>query len=120
MAARAKYTGPVEALALYDALVDGVPDVDRKGASRPYTSRNGHMFSFLDPDGLFALRLPAAARDAFLTEFPTEPVYQYGAHMKEYVEVPAQLLKDTEALRDWFVQSYDYIGTLPANPTTRS
>ena len=43
--------------------------VERKGATMPYTSRNGHMFSFLDPGGSMALRLSADDRDAFLSRY---------------------------------------------------
>ncbi len=50
----------------YDALVATHPDVERKGAATPYTSMNGHMFSFLTPDGTLALRLSAADREAFV------------------------------------------------------
>jgi hypothetical protein len=32
----------------------------------PYTSLNGHMFSFLTETGTMALRLPAGEREAFL------------------------------------------------------
>ena len=38
---------PAEKLALYEKLVATNPDVARKGAKTPYTSLNGHMFSFL-------------------------------------------------------------------------
>ena len=48
-----------ESLALYERLVATNPEVERKGATMPYTSVNGHMFSFLGKDGGVALRLPA-------------------------------------------------------------
>ena len=34
-------------LASYEALVATGPGVERKGKTMPYTSVNGHMFSFL-------------------------------------------------------------------------
>ena len=34
-------------LKYYTQLIETNPDVDRKGASMPYTSLNSHMFSFL-------------------------------------------------------------------------
>jgi len=34
-------------LALYEKLVATNPKVERKGATMPYTSLNGHMFSLL-------------------------------------------------------------------------
>ena len=37
----------------------------------PYTSVNGHMFSFLTPDGSLALRLAAPDREAFIERYRT-------------------------------------------------
>ncbi len=54
-----KATGvPAEKLALYEKLVAANPNVERKGATMPYTSLNGHMFSFLTETGTVAIRLP--------------------------------------------------------------
>lgn len=39
-----------ERLAIYDSLVEQCPRFDRKGKSVPYTSANGHMFSFINKD----------------------------------------------------------------------
>lgn len=84
----------------------------------PYTSRNGHMFSFLDPTGVMALRLNAEDRTEFLTEYQSMIAEQHGRPMKEYVVVPADLLEDTETLRGWFDRSHQWIGTLVPKPTT--
>ena len=51
-----------ESVALYDALLATKPEIKRKGATMPYTSVNGNMFSLLTPDGTLALRLPEAER----------------------------------------------------------
>ena len=51
-----KYGGPVRWLELYTEVVGGNPDTEAKGAKNPYTSRNGPMFSFIDPEGVMALR----------------------------------------------------------------
>jgi hypothetical protein len=51
MAPKPTFEGPSAALNLYEAGVATNPEVDRKGAKTPCTSRNGHMFSFLDPTG---------------------------------------------------------------------
>ena len=40
--------GP-ERIAQYDRLIRSIAGVERKGAKMPYTSVNGHMFSFLSP-----------------------------------------------------------------------
>ena len=42
-----KATGvPAAKLSLYEKLVATNPRLERKGSTTPYTSRNGHMFSF--------------------------------------------------------------------------
>jgi TfoX/Sxy family transcriptional regulator of competence genes len=106
-------------LALYEKLVATNPKVERKGATMPYTSLNGHMFSLLTKEGWLALRLPSEAREAFLKKYQTKLCVQYGTVMKEYVEVPDALLKKTQELRKYFDQSYAYVGSLKPKPTTK-
>ena len=104
-------------LALYEELVATNPIVVRKGKTTPYTSRNGHMFSFLAKDGHVSLRLPAEEREAFLERYETEPSVQYGAVMKEYAVVPDDLLERTGELKPYFDASYAYVGSLKPKPT---
>jgi hypothetical protein len=110
---------PAESVALYDALLATNPGIDRKGATMPYTSINGNMFSLLTPDGTLALRLPAADRDAFLKRYDTALCVQYGVVMKEYVQVPASLLRNTRALAKYLDISYRYACSLKPKPTTK-
>ena len=42
---------PQDKLDLYDRLIDSHPDIERKGVSMPYTSLNGHMFTYLSKTG---------------------------------------------------------------------
>lgn len=44
----------------------------------PYTSLNGHMFSFLDKTGAMALRLPKDRRDEFIATYETGLAEQHG------------------------------------------
>src|SRR5262245_26496024 len=110
---------PVESVALYDALLTTIPEIERKGATMPYTSVNGNMFSLLTPDGTLALRLPAADREAFLKRHDAALCVQYGVVMKEYVQVPASLLRDTRALAKYLDISYRYACSLKPKPTTK-
>jgi hypothetical protein len=82
------YGGPPDRLVLYERLVLATPGVERKGATIPYTSRNGHMFSFLDATGSIALRLPPEARDEFLARYDSRLAEQHGHTMKEYAATP--------------------------------
>lgn len=119
MAAAKKNNIPAEKLDLYEKLVATVPDIERKGAANPYTSVNGHMFSYLNPSGTLALRLPKAELEKFLNKYNTTLFEAYGAVMKEYVTVPDALLKNTQALQPYFQMSVEYIRTLKPKPTTK-
>ena len=111
---------PADKLELYEKLLATNPRVQRKGATMPYTSLNGHMFSFLTKTGTLALRLPTEERDAFLKKYKTQLCEQYGTVMEEYVEVPDALLKKkTQELKKYFELSYAYVGSLKPKPTTR-
>ena len=114
------YTGPVEALAHYGAAIDASEsDAAIKGAKNPYTSRNGHMFSFLSPDGTLALRLSDELGEAFKAEYDSGPVMAYGSVMRGYVSVPDDLLADPAALAAWIDKAWTWIGSLPPKATKK-
>lgn len=114
------YPGPAEALDLYAAVVDASSsDIPLKGAKNPYTARNGHMFSFLDGDGVMALRMSDEQQEEFLERYKSGPVMQYGSVMRGYLSVPADLLEKTAELGAWFEKSYEWIGTLEPKPTKK-
>ena len=117
---KAAASAPAAKVALYEKLVAAFPGVTRKGATLPYTSLNGNMFSLLTPSGMLALRLSAEARDAFVAKYKTAPVVMYGAHMKEYVGVPDALLRKTSEVRKYFGMSVAYVGSLKPKPTSRA
>lgn len=110
--AKAKYTGPADRLELYEELVGSIPDVEQKGAANPYTSRNGWMQSFIDKQGAVSIRLGAGDRERFLDKFDTGLSVQYGSVMKEFAVVPDDLLERQDELREWFVKSWEWVGTL--------
>lgn len=114
------YTGPPKALEQYKAVVEASSgDAIVKGAKSAYTSRNGHMFSFLDAEGVMALRLSPELGDEFQSMYESGPVVQYESVMRGYVSVPPELLVKTHELTTWFDKAYDWIGTLPPKPTTK-
>jgi hypothetical protein len=110
---------PTDKLELYEELVRTNPKVERKGAANPYTSLNGHMFTYMNPAGSLALRLPEGERETFLKKYKTTLFEAYGVIMKEYVKVPESLLKNTKALQPYFLMSYEYIKTFKPKPTAR-
>jgi hypothetical protein len=114
-----KHSIPADKLDLYEKLVKTNPKVERKGAANPYTSLNGHMFTYLNASGSLALRLPEVEREKFLKKYKTTLFEAYGAVMKEFVTVPDSVLRDTRTLQRYFQLSYDYIKTLKPKPTKK-
>jgi hypothetical protein len=119
MSAAQKHNIPADKLELYEKLVATNPKVERKGAANPYTSLNGHMFTYLNPAGSLALRLPVDEREKFLKKYKTTLFEAYGAVMKEYVTVPESLLKNTKELAKYFALSYQYVGSLKPKPSKK-
>ena len=119
MAKQAPGSPPADKIALYDKLVATNPKVERKGATVPYTSLNGHMFSYLAKDGKLALRLPDEAREAFLKKYKAKLCEAYGRVQPEYVEVPDALLAATGELKKYFAISYEYVGSLKPKTTAK-
>ena len=117
--AKAKYTGPADKLELYESLVASVDGVERKGAANPYTSRNGHMTSFIDREGEISIRLATDDREEFMETYDSRISVQYGSEMKEFVVIPDALLEDLEAARQWFIRGWEWVGSLDPKPTKR-
>ena len=119
-AGRAKVAAvPAERLDQYERLVATQAGVQRKGATIPYTSVNGNMFSYLDASGALALRLSGPDRERFIAEHRTGLHEAYGHVQKEYVTVPDSLLATTDELAPWFAASHAYARSLKPKPTTR-
>jgi hypothetical protein len=110
---------PAECVFLYEKVLATIPEIERKGATMPYTSVNGNMFSLLTLEGILALRLPDGEREAFLNRYETTLVVQYGTVMKEYVSVPSDLLRNTTELAKHLVVSHRYALSLKPKPTTK-
>ncbi len=104
---------------LYRKLISAHPTIELKGKTTPYTSVNGHMFSFLSKEGDMGLRLSQTDRDAFIKEFNSKLMEQHGRIMKEYVEVPEGLIQNTEQLSKLLQNSFDYVSSLKPKPTKK-
>jgi hypothetical protein len=110
---------PADKLALYQKLVATNPEIECKGASMPYTSLNGHMFSFLMEDGTMALRLSDDGRAIFMRKYKSKLCEQHGRVLAEYVVVPNSLLKKTNELKKAYNASVIYIAALKPKPTAK-
>ncbi|HLY70624.1 MAG TPA: hypothetical protein VKR53_12905, partial [Puia sp.] len=89
------------------------------GLTVPYTSANGHMFSYLEKDGSLGLRLPSDLLEAFLKKYKTTLFTSYGIIKKEFALVPDKLLKNTDELKLYFEASYQYVMSLKPRPGKR-
>jgi hypothetical protein len=103
---------PAAKLELYEKLVATIPAIERKGDVHPYTSANGHMFSYLDQSGAMGLRLPKDEVESFLEKYKTTMFESYGVVKKDWVTVPDALLKNTKELKKYLHLSYEHVKTL--------
>ena len=110
---------PADKLDLYERLVATHPEIRRKGAAVPYTSLNGHMFSYLNAAGSMALKLPKGEREKFLEKYETKLFEAYGIVQKEFVTVPDALLANTDELKPYLEMSYEYVKSLKPKPTKK-
>jgi hypothetical protein len=109
---------PPDRLKLYDTLIESDPELERKGKTVPYTSLNGHMFTFLSKDGVMGLRLSKEDRLEFIRKFNSKLMVQYGRVMKEF-EVPPDLLTNVKTLSKYLKKSINYILTLTPKITKK-
>jgi hypothetical protein len=110
---------PPDRLKLYDMLIESDPEIERKGKTVPYTSLNGHMFTFLSKEGIIGLRLSKEDRLEFIQKFNSKLMIQYGRVMKEFVEVPSDLLTNAKTLSKYLKKSINYILTLKPKSTKK-
>jgi hypothetical protein len=103
---------------LYEQLMKSVPGIEVKGATMPYTSLNGNMFSFLK-EGSVALRLPEKEREQFLKKYKSKLFETSGTVMKEYVTIGPTLLSKTEELSSYVSSSFRYAKTLRPKATRK-
>lgn len=112
MPAAKKSAIPAEKLELYEKLIATNSKIERKGDVHPYTSLNGHMFTYLDQTGALGIRLSHEEADAFLAKYKSTPFESYGVVKKDWVTVPDALLKNTKELKKYFDMSVEHVKTL--------
>jgi hypothetical protein len=116
----ADYMTREEKVELYNKMVARYPEAILKGDAIPYTSLNGHMYSFLSKGDEMTLKLPADERIKFIEKYKTRLAENYGIVQKEYVVVPDSLLQNTDELKKHFEISYLYTASLKPKPTAKS
>lgn len=102
-----------EKIDAYKEILDAA-GLELKGKNNLYTSHNGHMFSFFGKEDIVAVRLSKDDQASFIETFKTAyPVKQYGANMRDYVELPDELLKNPKEAAVYLKAGLEYIKTLP-------
>jgi hypothetical protein len=113
----AKNEIPEEPLAHFTRLIGSHPDMDLKGGGKMrYTSMNGNMYTILGKTGECGLRMSKEDGAEFMATFKAGPLSQYGAVLKGYVQIPSEVLPDTEALLPWLEKSHEWAKTLQPKP----
>ena len=101
-------TIPAAKLALYEKLIATDPSIERKGATIPYTSTNGKMFTYLSPTGDLRLRLPDDERATFMKKYRAKLAVAHGIVQKDFVAVPPAVLARTALLKPYLAISRAY------------
>ena len=101
-----------EKLAHYGQLVESCDGFDRKGKTMPYTSANGHMFSFLNKNGDLGFRFSKEIQEKYIKEWNSSHVVSHGAIMKGYVLVTNEMMNDLDKLKEYLLESCEYVKTL--------
>jgi len=112
-------TVPPARIAAYDRVIATVPGPERKGATVPYTSVNGHMTSYLDAGGGLALRLPPAERQRFLDRYGASLQVACGAPNRSSSPFPVRS-STTPELAPWFAAGYAWMAASPRSPRPAS
>ncbi|MEM1051508.1 MAG: TfoX/Sxy family protein [Pseudomonadota bacterium] len=115
--------GPREysaALARYEELVSGYPDLKVKGAANKYTSMNGNMFSALQKDGVLTVRLSEAEKAEYNEANGTSDVISYGSVLRGYVYVTDAIWEDSTKLQQLFAQCVEHAQGLKPKPTKKT
>ena len=113
-------TVPADRIEQYDRLIATIPGLERKGASIPYTSVNGHMSSYLTETGSLVLRLAPADRERFLAEFSASLHEAYGIVQKEFVDVPDDLFVAVDRIAPWFAAGHGWVAGQKPKATRRN
>ena len=109
---------PEERIELYKKLLATHPEIELKGGKKlPYTALSGNMYTMISKDGRIGIRLGKADFKAFIETYNAIQYKNYGATMREYVEIPEHLLENIDELAPYLAMSHDYVQTLkPKSP----
>lgn len=100
--------------AKYTEYIQKWGKVERKGKNNPYTSHNGHMFSFIDKkEKYMAVRLDKQQQEAYFEATGTSYVIQYNSKMNGYICLTDEIFNDFNQVKDWLDKSFEFVCSLP-------
>jgi len=101
-----------ELIKLFEAVTPGPPATPKKMFGFPAAFVNGNMFMGLHQEDMI-LRLPGGSRAELLKMNARIFEPMPGRPMREYVVVPASLLRDRNKLSSWAQKALEYGSSLP-------
>jgi TfoX/Sxy family transcriptional regulator of competence genes len=109
------FTKPTaKTVAAFEQATDGLPGIERRTMfGYPSVFLNGNMLASIFQDRVMVRLSESDRADAMKRAGakPFEPTP--GRGMKEYVDFPAVVTADVQALRAWIERGASYVGTLP-------
>lgn len=93
----------------YDKIIEYIPELEMKGKANPYTSYNGHMFSFLGKDEQLCLRLSPEDQAAYEEKHNLGPVMAHGSVMNGYVYISDEMFWDAKKVKPYLLQSFEFV-----------
>lgn len=105
---------------LYTRYIQEWGKVERKGKKNPYTSLNGHMFSFIDRENEYlAVRLSKEGKATYNKENNLGDVIQYNSVMNGYVEIPKKIFAGKKAVFKLLDKSFEFVASLKPKPSKK-
>jgi TfoX/Sxy family transcriptional regulator of competence genes len=98
---------PPDLIATFEAVIPGPPAETRNMFGYPAAFVNGNMFMGLFQDSMI-LRLPEEARAEIMSTGAKVFEPMKGRPMREYIVVPASMLKSRPLLKRWVQRALQY------------
>lgn len=118
--AKDKHIPDPKVVAIFEAMIADISNIELKGDQNPYLSMNGNMYASMSKLDRIGIRLNPSDLAEFLA------TYEAGLHeafsgffQKEYAAVPESLYGDVGALRIWFAKCHAHALTLKIKPTAK-
>ncbi len=98
---------------VFEAAIAAAGSFERKGKANPYTSANGHMFSQINKDDQLGIRLPKSRQADLLARFWAGPFKSYGATMRDYVCLTADMLVQPALVTELLNEGHAFVSAMP-------